>query len=328
MNPRPNIADGRSVVRLPNHRDAEVLVLDGGTATALERAGHALDDALWSARLLLDAPAAIVAVHAAFLAAGAQLVTTASYQLAATSLEAAGRDPADVDRLLARSVELGRRAVTRRLDDHGAPRALVAASVGPYGAALADGSEYRGHYGVTEAELVSFHAPRVAALVEAGTDVLACETIPSAVELAALARVLAEVGIPAYVSVTLGPDGTTTAEGQPLLEAFGPLLALDHVAAVGVNCCPPELVSPALEALTDSSRPLIAKPNIGERYDATTKRWLPRGPDHLEGPRPSRSVETAAWVAAGARLIGGCCGTGPDDLASLERTVRSLADAS
>jgi homocysteine S-methyltransferase len=328
MDPHPKTPDGRSVVRLPNHRDAEVLVLDGGTATALERAGHVLDDALWSARLLLDDPAAIVAVHAAFLAAGAQLVTTASYQLAATSLQAAGRDPADVDRLLARSVELGRRAVTRHLDDHGGPRALVAASVGPYGATLADGSEYRGHYGVTEAELVAFHAPRVAALAEAGADVLACETIPSAVELAALARVLAEVGIPAYVSVTLGSDGTTTAEGQPLLEAFEPLRALDHVVAIGVNCCPPELVSPALEALTDPSRPLIAKPNVGDRYDPTTRRWLPGDPDHLAGPRPSRSVEIATWVAAGARLIGGCCGTGPDDLASLERTVRSLADAS
>jgi homocysteine S-methyltransferase len=352
---------------LPHDRDAEVVMLDGGTATALEQAGHRLDDALWSARLLLDDPEAIVAVHRAFLAAGAQVVTTASYQLAAISLRAAGRDPTELEALLHRAVGLGQRAVTEHLATdpthrptdpthrptdpthrpaEGGARAgrpLVAASVGPYGAALADGSEYRGGYGRSEADLVAFHAPRVAALVDAGADVLACETIPSAVELAALARVLSDVGVPAYVSVTLGPDGTTIAEGRPLADALAPLLELDAVVAVGVNCCPPELVAPALACLADLGLPLVAKPNAGARWDETERRWIarptaatslvtdgptaasaepgtagdPRHEHHRAAPDPR------AWAGAGARLIGGCCGTSPADLRRLAARLRT-----
>jgi homocysteine S-methyltransferase len=315
-------------VQLPSSRDDEVIVLDGGTSTALEQAGHVLDDAMWTARLLVDDPDGLVAVHAAFLTAGAQVVTTASYQLAADSLAATGRDPAEAPALLARSVELARVAVDRHREAHGGPRALVAASVGPYGAILADGSEYRGHYGLTEDELVAFHAPRIASLVAAGADVLACETCPSAIELAALARVLAEVSTPVYVSVTLGPDGTTTAEGQPLVDAFAPLLGSGNLVAVGVNCCPPGLVGPALTALSEIRLPLIVKPNVGQRYDASTRRWVPAGRGERSGDRPPRAAEAAAWIAAGARLVGGCCGTGPTDLAVLSRAVASLADQS
>lgn len=254
-------------------------MLDGGTSTALQQAGHVLDDAMWTARVLADDPDAVVAVHAAFLAAGAKVVTTASYQLAADLLAATGRDPAEAAGLLARSVAFSR-------------------------------------------------PPRVASLVAAGADVLACETCPSAIELAALARVLAGVATPVYVSVTLGPDGARTAEGQPLLDAFAPLLELDELIAVGVNCCPPELVAPALATLADLPLPLVVKPNIGERYDARTKQSVPAVRGERSGERPPRATEAAAWVAAGARLIGGCCGTGPSDLDVLSRAVASLAEPS
>ncbi len=318
-------------------RSATVL-LDGGTATELEADGHVLADALWSARLLVDDPAAVRAVHQRFLAAGAEVVTTASYQLAATSLAAAGHDPADADALLHRSVTLARDAVEAFVADGGSTRdgsrPLVAASVGPHGAVLADGREYRGGYGLSRRELARFHAPRVAALVGAGADVLAIETVPSADELAALASVVAGVDVPVYASVTLGPDGTTTAEGQPLAAAFAPLLARDEVVAIGVNCCPPELVLPALRALQGTGHPLIAKPNVGRRWDARTRAWVDPGP-------PSRDVGTQGvdadtggsdtevvpdprdWVSAGARLVGGCCGTGPDRIRELAARLGS-----
>lgn len=344
------------VGRLAPDAPGGAVLLDGGTATELERDGHDLSDALWSARLLLDAPESVTAVHRRFLDAGAEVVTTASYQLAAASLAAAGRGREQADVLLARSVAVARAAVDAAVADgwttRDGRRPLVAASIGPYGAVLADGSEYRGGYGLGEDELVAFHAPRVAALVDAGADVLAVETVPSALELAALARVLAGVAVPVYASVTLGPDGRTTAEGQPLASAFAPLLALDEVVAVGVNCCPPPLVLPALRALAHCSRPLVAKPNVGRRWDAAARRWVARddAADTTGAPRrvdddgaehavsdgafgygadrdgrdapgdpsaPRHAADPAAWVAAGARLVGGCCGTGPQHLRRL-----------
>jgi homocysteine S-methyltransferase len=288
----------------------EPVVLDGGLGTTLAARGHDLRDTLWSARLLLDDPDAIRAVHTAFADAGARIVTTASYQLAARSLADAGRDPSLAAGLLRRSVELAREAVGMAVvPDH----ALVAASVGPYGAVLADGSEYRGHYGLSVEELVAFHAPRVDALLGARPDLLAFETVPSAIEVAAIGRLLAGSGARAWVSVTLGDDGLTLADGYPLREALAPVVGLEEVVAVGVNCCPPGLVGTALTALGGIDRPLVVYPNIGERWDADRRSWTTAG--------PSPRVSPPSWVTAGAHLIGGCCGTGPSDIARLARDL-------
>jgi homocysteine S-methyltransferase len=351
------------------------LVLDGGLSTQLEALGHRLDDALWSARLLDDAPDDVLAVHAAFLAAGADIVTTVGYQLAARSLRASGRDPSRADALTRRSVELARRAVTDHLGDpahdavtdhlgdpahdavtdhlgdpahdaaadqlggrgrvdgppptSGAPagggRPSVAASIGAYGALLADGSEYRGGYDVTEGALVDVHAPRVAAAVAAGVDVLACETIPSGTEVAAFARVLAEVEVPAWVSVTLGPDGCTTPEGQPLADALAPAAAIPTIVAIGVNCVPPELVTPALETLSVLGVPGVVYPNVGDRYDAELHAWVPRDRDDARGATAAADLDVAGWITAGAVVLGGCCGTTPDDIARLGETLAAAA---
>jgi homocysteine S-methyltransferase len=310
---------------------ADVVVLDGGLATTLEDAGHDLSGPLWSARLLAEDPDAIVAAHRAFLAAGAEVVTTASYQLSAAGLRAAAGDERDVDRLLARSVSLAREAIADHLASLdrrdggtgererpvGVGRPLrVAASVGPYGAALADGSEYRGGYGRSVDELVVFHAPRVAALVAAGPDLLAVETIPSGAEVEALAQVLAEVDVPAWVSVTVGPDGTTTPEGQPLRDALAPALEVTAVGAVGVNCCPPSVATRALEVLAAScAHPLVVYPNVGDTWDPQARGWRP-------GTGGDVRAELPRWLAAGARMVGGCCGTGPEHLARLAADLR------
>lgn len=285
-------------------------VLDGGTATTLAASGHDLSGPLWSARLLFDAPGAVQAVHEAFLRAGADVVTTVSYQLAARSMAAAGQDPAATPALLARSVEVARTAVqAHRARGH--PGGLVGASVGPYAATLGGGVEYRGDDARSVTELRRFHTPRVAALVDAGADLLVCETIPTATELAALALVLADVPIATIVTATLTADGRVTADGQPLARAFAPLLEVEPVVAIGVNCGPPALVMPALQALAPTGLPLVARPNAGGRWEAATDRWLPTEPaGHAE-------LDPAAWVRAGARLVGGCCGTAPADLQAL-----------
>jgi homocysteine S-methyltransferase len=305
--------------------DAEasrLVMLDGGLATTLQGAGHDLSGPLWSARLLAEDPDAIVTAHRAFLAAGAEVVTTASYQLSAIGLRAVGQDEQDVDRLLAQSVGLARHAIAGHLADRPdtgdgrLPR--VAASVGPFGAVLADGSEYRGRYGRTVEQLATFHAPRVAALVAAGPDLLAIETIPSGDEVAALAQVLSEVDVPAWVSLTVGADGTTTPEGQPLAEAVAPVLDVDAVVAVGVNCCPPSVATQALEILAGAcDHPLVVYPNVGDRWDAQARGWRP-------GAGGDVTEELPRWLAAGARLVGGCCGTGPDHLARLADAVRTV----
>jgi homocysteine S-methyltransferase len=280
------------------------VVLDGGLATELERRGHDLSSSLWSARLLADDPDAIRDVHRAYFAAGAEVATAASYQ---GSLDGFARLGIDGVQMLRRSVELARQA----RDEHGS--GWVAASVGPYGAVLADGSEYRGDYGLSVNELRRFHRPRLEILAGAGADVLAVETIPDAVEAEAIAQELELLQVPSWISFTV--SGKRTRAGQPLSDAFALARSCSPVFAVGLNCSAPGDVLDAVRlAVEASGKPAVAYPNSGERWDAADKRWV--------GAAAFDTDEVDTWLSAGARLIGGCCRVGPGGIAALAARVK------
>ncbi|MFG2884563.1 homocysteine S-methyltransferase [Streptomyces sp. NPDC048297] len=291
---------------------ARTVVLDGGMSNQLESAGYDLSDDLWSARLLAERPEAVTEAHLAYFAAGAEVAITASYQATFEGFAQHGIGRAGAARLMASSVELARGAVrarVRQAGGAGGARPLwVAASVGPYGAMLADGAEYRGRYGLSVAELERFHRPRIEVLAGAGPDVLALETVPDTDEAVALLRVVRGMGVPAWLSYTV--DGRRTRAGQSLEEAFGLAAEVDEVIAVGVNCCAPQDVEYAVEtAARVTGKPVVVYPNSGETWDAGARMWDGRatfGAERVEG-----------WRAAGARLIGGCCRVGPSAITTI-----------
>jgi homocysteine S-methyltransferase len=301
------------------------LTVDGALATELEAHGCNLEDPLWSAKVLLEQPELVKRVHQDYFRAGANVAITASYQ--ATPLGFARRGISEEEALerVALSVRLADEARSEHLAENpAAGPLLIAGSVGPYGAYLADGSEYRGDYILSRNEFLEFHRPRIAALVEAGADCLACETLPSLGEAEALLALMKEFDVEGWLSFTLR-DGGHISDGTPLgqvAELFGdePL-----VVAIGVNCVPLELVSLSLDALGKATgKPLIAYPNSGETYDAVTKTWVPAvsGGRHARsgGQQPASLAEgAAAWQELGARLIGGCCRTTPEDIAAVAR---------
>ncbi|MGW0564264.1 homocysteine S-methyltransferase [Streptomyces sp. NPDC003016] len=279
------------------------VVLDGGLSNQLEAQGCDLSDALWSARLLADGPQQIAAAHTAYVRAGAQVLITAGYQATFEGFARRGIGPAGAAELLARSVELARAA-----GESAAREIWVAASVGPYGAMLADGSEYRGRYGLSVRELERFHRPRVEALVAAAPDVLALETVPDTDEAEALLRAVEGSGAPVWLSYSIA--GGRTRAGQPLDAAFALAAGNDQVIAVGINCCEPRDADAAVElAASVSGKPVVVYPNSGEQWDARGRRW--RGGGTYD---PARVRE---WRAAGARLVGGCCRVGPAEIAEL-----------
>jgi homocysteine S-methyltransferase len=300
------------------------VILDGGLATELEERGHDLSDHLWSARLLLTDPEAIEAVHLAYYEAGAQVATTASYQASVEGFATAGLDQAAALALVRLSVALAQQARERvreaRGDDPDRPR-LVAGCVGPYGAMLADGSEYRGDYDPGRAALVEFHRPRIDALVEAGADLLAIETIPTVREAEVLVELLDAVEVPAWLSYACR-DGSTTAAGELIADA---VTLGDHprVIAVGVNCTAPRHLPDLLVAAgTATSTPLIAYPNSGDRWDPDRRRWVAD-----QGGRYDPAA-VASWSELGATWLGGCCGTGPVEIAALSATLTAAPAAS
>jgi homocysteine S-methyltransferase len=278
------------------------VIIDGGLSNALADRGHVLADDLWTARLLRDAPAEILAVHRAYFDAGAQVATTASYQASVGGFTAAGLSEAEAERLIVRSVALAREAAA----DY--PGAKVAASVGPYGAVLGDGSEYRGRYGLTATQLRDFHRPRIELLLSAEPDLLAVETIPDIDEAAVLAELIDEYDAPAWLSYTIA-DGLTRA-GQPLAEAFAVAADVDAIIATGVNCCAPAEVLAAVQtAVAASGKPAIAYPNAGEAWDADNHQWV--------GTSSYDLSLVPSWRAAGAAHLGGCCRIGPATIAAL-----------
>lgn len=301
------VPDGPRLSSRKRSSTGAVLISDGGVATELEARGFDLSGPLWSARLLADAPQEVTAVHAAFFAAGATIATTVSYQASFEGFAACGLDRDAGAALLRDSVAVARAAIP----DDGVTR-WVAASVGPYGAACANGSEYHGRYGLSVAQLAAWHRPRLAVLAAAAPDVLALETIPDLDEAEALVSVVRELELPAWLSYTV--DGVRTRAGQPLDEAFAVAAGVDQIVAVGVNCCDPAAVLPAVEIAREvTGKAVIVYPNSGERWERG--RWT--------GPKTFSAELVPAWVAAGARIVGGCCRVGPADISALAAAVDS-----
>ena len=295
---------------LPAALSAGPVVLDGGLSTELEARGHDVSSALWSARLLRDDPEAIVAAHAAFAEAGAQVVTTASYQATSAGFTAVGLDSAETRRLISSSVSLARR---------GAPQAWVAGSVGPYGAMLADGSEYTGGYldDVGVRELRAFHRPRMELLAQAGADVLACETVPAAAEAEALMAEAEALDVPVWLSLTTLTDAdgvVRTRRGERAAGVFAMAADVDAVFAVGINCTSPTGIVAAVEAAATARKPIVVYPNSGERWDAATRTWT--------GEPGISPADVPGWVAAGARLVGGCCRVRPEHIREIAAFLR------
>ncbi|MFF4471545.1 homocysteine S-methyltransferase [Streptomyces sp. NPDC001599] len=288
------------------------LVLDGGLSNQLEAAGHDLGDALWSARLLAEDPEAITRAHLAYFEAGAEVVITSSYQATFEGFARRGIGRERAAELLALSVESAREAARRARQARPDRPLWVAASAGPYGAMLADGSEYRGRYGLGRGELERFHRPRLEVLAAARPDVLALETVPDTDEAAALLRAVRGLGVPAWLSYTVAGDRTRA--GQPLDEAFALAADAAEVIAVGVNCCAPEDVPGAVEtAARVTGKPVVAYPNSGETWDAKARDWRGRSSYVAERVRD--------WRERGARLVGGCCRVGPETITSVARAL-------
>ena len=293
------------------------VLLDGGLSTELEARGNDVSSALWSALLLRDDPAAIVAAHRSFAAAGAQVATTASYQATIEGFGAAGIDAAQARRLIASSVRLARAGqiegqIEGRIE--GQDGGWVAGSVGPYGAMLADGSEYTGEYvrDVGVAALRAFHRPRMELLAEAGADVLACETVPAAAEAEALIAEADALGVPIWLSLTtvLDDDGAVrTRRGELAADVYGMAAGVDSVIAVGVNCSAPAVVGPAVAAAAAAGKPVVVYPNSGEGWDAEARSWT--------GSPGISADDVPGWIAGGARLVGGCCRVRPEHIRAI-----------
>lgn len=288
------------------------LIIDGALATELEIRGHDLNHPLWSGKILRSDPDAIKDVHLDYFHAGANVAITASYQTSVQGLvDSFGIGKTEARELIKRSVQVAQDA---REEVKDGKMMLVAGSVGPYGAYLHDGNEYRGDYVRTQEELKEFHRPRMQALVEAGVDLLAIETIPNFEETRALLDLLREE-VPqaiAWLSFTTKDPGHI-ADGTPWSEVLQLINQhSDQIVAVGVNCVPMAGVTETLrnmEAQTDI--PLLCYPNSGEVFDSATNSWHGERPDDVLEGKSEHRFDTGAWTSHGAKLIGGCCRTGP-----------------
>ncbi len=299
-----------------------MLLLDGGLATELEERGTVLDTHLWSAQLLQENPDAIRNVHLAYLEAGADCIISASYQASIPGFVSYGLSEQEAGTLMSRSIALADEARAQYLEstaagETGRTRPLVAASIGPYGACLADGAEYRGNYGISKSELRVFHEPRWEILAASSADLFACETMPSFEEAEVLSELLRQTpGVYAWVSFSCR-DGEHISDGTPITECAALLNGCEQVAAIGVNCTAPQYISSLIGQIRAGApdKPIAVYPNSGEIYDGETRTWL--------GTSDPLNSGTAAleWFRNGARLIGGCCRMGPGHIKAMREAL-------
>ena len=278
-----------------------VTKIDGGLSTALENNGNKLTTSLWTGELIRAAPSEITKAHLDFINAGSQVIITSSYQLSYLGCGKRGWSESETDEALRASTQLAKDAVNNSGKD-----VKVAASVGPYGAALADGSEYKGNYGVSKSVLKDFHAHRLELLIATSPDLLALETMPDTVEVEVLLELLRDCPIPFWGSYSCKAGNQTNA-GQSFAQAVE---IAKSAMAVGVNCTPPELITELLLS-AKSDKPFVVYPNSGRIWDALKKEWI--------GGKGSGFDQDLInqWQAAGAQYIGGCCGIGPSEIEQL-----------
>src|SRR5271168_926591 len=300
-------------------------VLDGGMASELEFRGANIDGPLWSAHVLEESPEKVVAVHRAYLEAGADVLLTASYQVSRKGYAEFGLDPLCADAALLHSVEL---ANTARAE-FPSRQILIAASLGPYGAALHNGAEYHGNYDCTFADLVSFHRERIATLAESCADLLAFETLPSLEEARAIGEALEPwPNLAAWFTFTCPNEQAAklqVAHGEPLRECAALAARFPQTIAVGINCTHPVWISGLIAELREASaKPIVVYPNSGEGWNAESRCWV-QTPDSND--LAAFGLKARDWYAAGVQIIGGCCRTRPSHILEVSAAARQIVSA-
>jgi homocysteine S-methyltransferase len=300
-------------------------VIDGAMATELERRGANINDTLWSARVLIDQPGLIEAVHHDYFLAGADIALTASYQASFAGFAARGLDAATARELLLSAVQLALRARERYVAagvDASRPAPLIGASIGPYGAHRHDGSEYHGNYGVTGQVLLDFHRRQLEVLAQAGADFIAFETVPSLAEGEVIVRLLEEFpGVPAWIGFSCR-DGERVCHGESFARCAALAGEQRGIIATGLNCTPPQFVDSLLaSARAATDKPLFAYPNSGESWNAQQGSWCGAAAGE------ALDAQVRAWLAAGATLAGGCCRTTPQDIRVIAQVMRGTPPA-
>lgn len=300
-----------------------VMILDGAMGTELENHGCNLHDNLWSAKVLAENPQIIKRVHLDYFIAGADCAITASYQATLDGYIQRGFTKNEAIKLIKKAVEIAieaRDEFWQALENkENRLKPLVAASVGPYGAFLADGSEYRGDYTITEEQLTNFHRDRIKILLEAGADILACETIPCLLEAKVITNILKEFP-EAYAWISFSAkDGDTISNGESIADCAKWLNNHNQIAAIGVNCTAPEYISSLIQNLKKhTSKPILIYPNSGEEYDAEQKKWSENESNSTFGHLSKE------WFDEGATIIGGCCRTNPKDIQAITNWAKKL----
>ena len=306
-----NLKDGETTMKesLQDILDKNgIMVIDGSMSTALENMGLDLNHRLWTAKALAENPELVKKVHMDYFRAGADCGITCSYQASIPGLMSCGYTEEEAKDLIRRSVTLFVEARDEWWEqegrDSGRVWPLCLAGMGPYGAYLADGSEYTGAYQVSDETLHDFHARRAKLLHDAGADILLFETQPSLHEALLEAQIAEDMDTDYWISFSCR-DGKHNGKGEPISECAA-ALSQDHphLKMIGVNCTKPEYIESLIHSLKSSTDlPVAVYPNSGEVYDPVTKTWTHAGGEMDFGTYALR------YMAAGASAVGGCCTT-------------------
>ncbi len=298
----------------------KAIIIDGALGTQIQRNGHNVNDSLWSAKFLDENPKVIKDVHIQYLNAGADIIITSSYQASFEGFLKKGFTQEKAVELLKLSINIAIEArddFWEKCDQQNRIKPLVAASIGPYGAYLADGSEYSGDYKISDIELKDFHKKRLEVLIQTKPDIYAFETIPSKNEAKILCDLIEDFNIKnSWISFSAKNENFTNAHDE-IVEAIKYLNNCHSLGAVGINCTAPQYIPQLIENIKSSTnKPIVIYPNGGSKYNPITKNWEKGEISPIEYSKMAH-----LWFEKGATIIGGCCETGPEEIKQIRNIL-------
>ncbi len=291
----------------------KIKLLDGSMSFPMEQLGYNLKNKLWTGMALINDPNIIKDIHKGYIKAGADYISTSTYQISFGRLKNMGYQSVEIKKIFQKSVDLVKEAI---LESKSKREIKIVGSFGPYASFDPKASEYVGEYISTDDEIMNFHHNNIRIIEETDLDIILYETIPCLREFKILSEILSNTKKEIWISVTCN-ENIEFRDGSSFKEACEIISGIEKITTLGINCFSPLLVNKAIRKLKKySNKKALIYPNSGEVYNQEDKFW--------SGKNEFNDVMIKNWLSLSPDIIGGCCRVGYDNIKKMREEIDSL----
>ena len=281
----------------------KIKLLDGSMSFPMEQLGYNLKNKLWTGKALINNPDLIKDIHKGYIDAGADFISTSTYQISFDRLKNMGYQSEEIKKIFQKSVDIVKDAIE---ESKLKKEIKIVGSFGPYASYDPEASEYIGEYDSTDIEIKKFHLNNIRIIEETDLDIILYETIPCLREIKILSEALSHSTKEIWISITCNEE-MEFRDGSSFKDACEIISKIEKITTMGINCFSPLLVKKAIDLLKKySNKKILIYPNSGEIYNPKERFWT--------GNNEFNNSMIKNWLSLYPDIIGGCCRIGYDDI--------------